>query len=64
MITLDVQLEQELQAIASETNLSIPELIKKFMLSYQDEQDVKDAEQALKEPDSISLADLKKKYAL
>jgi len=64
MITLDPQLEKELQAIASETNMSIPELIKKFMSSYQDEQDIKDAEQALKESDSISLSDLKKKYAL
>ena len=64
MITLDPQLETELAYLAAEKGVSISELIQKLIINQQDVQDARDAEQALKESGSLSLAELKSKYAL
>ncbi len=63
-LNLDPQLEKELTLASSESGVTISELITQLIQKKQDEQDINDAEQALKESGGITLQALKKKYAL
>jgi len=63
-LNLDPQLEKELTLASSESGVTISELITQLIQKKQDEQDINDAEQALKENGGITLQALKKKYAL
>lgn len=63
MITLEPNVETQLQTLASEQGVSVSELIKKFILEYQSEQDaIVQADQAYadykKTGQSISLEQL------
>jgi len=64
MITLDPQVENELTALALEKGVTVSELIKQIILSYQEEKEIQEAEKALHESGGISLTALKTKYAL
>ena len=69
MITLEPQVESQLNTLASEEGLSVSELIKNLMLNYQSEQDaISRADNAYadykKTAKSISLDQLIKNNAL
>ncbi len=64
MLQLNEQTESELLTLAHSAGKSANEFIAMLLEIYQEELDVREAEQVLKEEGGISLNDLKAKYGL
>jgi len=64
MLQLNEQTESELLTLAHSAGKSANEFIAMLLEIYQEELDVREAEQILKEEGGISLNDLKAKYGL
>jgi hypothetical protein len=64
MLQINEQTESELLALAHLAGKSANEFIAMLLETYQEELDVREAEQVLNEKGGISLNDLKAKYGL
>lgn len=64
MLQISEYNETQLANMAAVVGKSVDDFLGMLFEIYQDEIDVKEAEQALKEQGGISLAELKAKYAL
>lgn len=64
MLNVSKENETRLTALAAVSNQTIDEFIETLLENYQDELEIKEAEQALQEPGGISLSELKAKYGL
>ncbi len=64
MLQISEQNESQLVTMARAAGKTVNEFIETLLEIYQDEADVYEAEQALKEEGSISLNELKAKYEL
>jgi len=64
MLQISEQNESQLVTMARSAGKTVNEFIETLLEVYQDEADVYEAEQALKEEGSISLNELKAKYEL
>ncbi|MFI3190730.1 hypothetical protein BCS42_04045 [Crenothrix sp. D3] len=64
MIKMSEKNESRLANLAAMMGKSVDDFIEILLENYQDELDVKEAEQALKESGGISLSELKNKYGL
>jgi hypothetical protein len=64
MIKISGNNESRLINLAIMTGKSVDEFIEILLENYQDELDVKEAEQVLQESGGISLSELKNKYGL
>ena len=56
--------ESRLTSLAAMTGKSVDDFIEILLENYQDELDIKEAEQVLQESGGISLSELKNKYGL
>ncbi|MEI6707612.1 MAG: hypothetical protein WCK96_10815 [Methylococcales bacterium] len=64
MIKMSEKNESRLTSLAAMTGKSVDDFIEILLENYQDELDIKEAEQVLQESGGISLSELKNKYGL
>jgi hypothetical protein len=64
MIKMSEKNESRLASLAAITGKSVDDFIEILLENYQDELDIKEAEQVLQESGGISLSELKNKYGL
>ena len=64
MIKMSEKNESRLASLAAMTGKSVDDFIEILLENYQDELDIKEAEQVLQESGGISLSELKNKYGL
>ena len=64
MLQISEQTESELLSLAHSVGKSANDFIAMLLEAYQEELDVREAEQVLKEEGGIGLSDLKAKYGL
>ena len=64
MLQINEQTESELLSLAHSAGISANDFIVMLLEAYQEELDVREAEQVLKEEVGIGLNDLKAKYSL
>jgi hypothetical protein len=64
MIKISEKNESRLASLAAITGKSVDDFIEILLENYQDELDIKEAEQVLQESGGISLSELKNKYGL
>ncbi|MGH8475958.1 MAG: hypothetical protein ACRERV_09640 [Methylococcales bacterium] len=64
MLQIDPKTQHDIISLAASSGQTVDEFLEMLLEAYQDQQDMKDAEQALKEPGGISLPELRNKYGL